>query len=343
MATERELRFCGHYHIACFFLITLFCVTPVVQAAANEDERKSQAEAILSKASEMVNIKAPGSAPFVLIAKVHLQEGRKSVEGIYAVSWAAPDRFRRVLRFPNFSSTDLAQGDKLYRQRSTEGLPLLIWQLDKMMDLVIHYELDPKTKVKRIQREQVNGVDETCVVLERVDLSSKVCLDSATNEPLSIDEKLEDAEPFHEHYELRDYGPFESRRFPRKISFRGWGSQGIEVQVEKLIRVQAFAQDEFIAPKGAQVSNFCEHPETTGDVKPSTGGTIPVDLQDIEIDMYFEVSPIGAVRFAEVVYSSAPLKNNEILNWFMGTHFPIRSCAGKPVGYEIIVRLGSAH
>lgn len=342
MATHRESRFRRHDHIACFFLIILACIT-LVQAAVNEDERKSQAEVILSKASEMVNIKAPGSAPFVLIAKVHLQEGKKSVEGMYAISWAAPERFRRVLRFPNFSETDVAQGDKLYRQRSTQGLPLLIWQLNRMMDSVIHYELDPKTKVKRIQSEQVNGVDETCVVLERADLNSKVCLNSTTNEPLTIDAKLEDAEPFREHYELSDYEPFEARRFPRKLYFHGWGSRGIEVQVEKLIRVQAFAQDEFTAPKGAQVSNFCEHPETTGDVKPSTGGTIPVGLRDIEVDMYFEVSPIGAVRFAEVVYSSAPLKNNEILNWFIGTHFPIQSCAGKPVGYEIIVRMGSAH
>ncbi len=330
-------------HLTFVFLIILGCVAPMAQTAASEDERKSEAQAIFSKASEMVNIKAAGSVPFVLIAKVRLQEGKKSVEGIYAISWSAPDRFRRVLRFPNFSETDVAQGDKLYRQRSTEGLPLLIWQLNRMMDFVLHYGLDPETNVKRIQSERVNGVDETCVVLERANLNSKVCLDSATNEPLTIDAKLEDAEPFREHYELADYEPFEARRFPRKMTFRGWGSRGIEVQVEKLIRVQAFAQDEFKAPKEAQISNFCENPEMTGDVKPSTRGTIPVGFRDIEVDMYFQISPIGAVRYAEVVYSSAPLKNKEILNWFIGTHFPIQSCAGRPVGYETIVRLGTGH
>ena len=40
--------------------------------------------------------------------------------------------------------------------------------------------------------------------------------------------------------------------------------------------------------------------------------------------------------------SRAPLnRREEILNWYLGTHFPIRRCAGQPVEYETIERMVS--
>jgi len=117
----------------------------------------------------------------------------------------------------------------------------------------------------------------------------------------------------------------------------------VEVQVQKLIRAQSFPSDEFTPPKGATRTGFCESPEATGEVRPSTGNAIPIGLTDIRVDMYFQVSPAGGVRYAQVVYSSAPLKNNEILHWFIGTHFPVKTCSGTPISYETMISLASGH
>ena len=59
--------------------------------------------------------------------------------------------------------------------------------------------------------------------------------------------------------------------------------------------------------------------------------------------MYFQVDVEGGVRYAEVVYSNAPLMNNEILQSYIGTHFPVRRCAGVPIPYEIVVHQISGH
>jgi hypothetical protein len=64
---------------------------------------------------------------------------------------------------------------------------------------------------------------------------------------------------------------------------------------------------------------------------------IPARYVDVQFALYFDVSPIGAVRYAEVVYSSRPVNSKEILNGFVGTHFPIKSCEGRAVGYETVI------
>ena len=52
-----------------------------------------------------------------------------------------------------------------------------------------------------------------------------------------------------------------------------------------------------------------------------SGARIPVGFDDLDMDIYFEISPIGAVRSAQIVYSSDPKSDKEILNWFLGHEF----------------------
>jgi len=107
--------------------------------------------------------------------------------------------------------------------------------------------------------------------------------------------------------------------------------------------VQSFPADEFVPPVGSTQMHFCDAPEIVGDVRPYAEDAGVVRLRDTELTMYFQVSPVGSVRSAEVVYSTNPVMNKEILNWFVGTHFPVRSCAGQPVEYETIVTLAAGH
>lgn len=298
------------------------------------------ADTVLTKASDLVDFTHTGTPGVMLLAKVHLQGGGKSTDGLYALAWA-PGRFRRVFRFPNYTETDVMIDSTIYRQRSVEALPLLIWELDKLLDIGNALRQDPKTKVHLLE----NSTDRTCVSRQSELFESRICVNSATGELRSIDEGTNtyDLGSLREHFEFSDYEPFAKIVFPRKLTFHGWDSRTIDVHIDKLLTVESFPADEFAAPAGAHREHYCEKPETSGELRPSTGNAIPIGLNDTEVDMYFEVSPIGGVRYGQVVYSSNPPKNEEILNWFIGTHFPVRTCAGQPVGYEMIVRLMSGH
>jgi hypothetical protein len=305
------------------------------------DYPETDAQSLLSRASEQVAIKTPASASFMLLAKVQLHDGDKSVDGVYAIAWA-PGRFRRVFRFPNFSETDVMVNGVIYRQRTTSALPLMIYELDNLIDSLTTVKPDSKAKLMKIDK---TSSDLLCVSLERDVTKAKICVNSGTSLPVSIDKRLNafGLESLQEHYEFADYQGFGSKQFPRTLNFRGWNSRSIQVQIDKLVRVESFPADEFVPPAGATRMQFCETPETTGEVRPSTGNAIPIGLRDTEVAMYFQVSSLGGVKNAEVVSSTNPLKNKEILNWFVGTHFPVRSCAGQPIEYETIVILDVGH
>jgi hypothetical protein len=331
-----------------FAFVCFLGLAPVLahpQKLVSGDETRTKAEELVSKSSEKTNIWAPGGTPFFLLANVHLQSGGKSVDGVYAVAWASPTRFRRAFRFPDFTRTEVVVDDTLYRKQSSEAVPLLVWELDKLLGFLDHPKLEPEAKVKDIKTAQAEGVEVTCLHLERLWGDSKVCLNAATNELVSADtgSNARRLERLREHYRFSDYRPFQQKSVPWRLSFHGWDSQTVEVQVDKLIAAQSFPSDEFAPPSESKKSGFCREPKFEGAVKPSTGNTIPIGMGDIEVDMYFEVTPIGGVRYAQVVYSTAPLLNKEVLNWFVGTHFPIETCAGTPINYQTIIRFVTGH
>ena len=315
----------------------------VLQTVA--EETKQDSRLVLSKAADLVDLQSRGSPPFLMLAKVILSEGKKSVEGTYAIAWATPEQFRRVFRFPNFTSIEVATEGVMYRQRSMEALPLLVWEASELLTPAASYKLDSKWKIRELRRENAGALKLTCVIAQANVSETKLCANEETGEPSSIDRgtTARGLESMREHIEFADYQPFEGKTFPRKLVFRGWNSHIAEIQIQKLLHPQSFAADEFTPPKGASRTQYCESPETSGEVRPSARGTVPIGFKNIETAMYFQVSPQGGVQYAQVVYSSDPLENDEILHWFIGTHFPIKTCAGTPVGYETVIRLATGH
>jgi hypothetical protein len=338
-------------------LLSTFLFFTANAQGSGSDHHASEAADLLSHASEQVGIESPESPPFMLLAKVRLQEGNKSTDGLYALAWA-PGRFRRVFRFPNFTETDVMVDGSMYRQRSTNFKPLVIYELDTLMNSVLTIRPDSKSKLRKMDKALA---DVNCVSVVRDTSETQICLTSATLLPVSIDRSLDliglptpgvsvvpqashnITEMLQEHYEMGDYQAFGSKQFPRTLRFHAWKSTSINAKIDKLIKVQSFPADEFVPPVGSTQMHFCDAPEIVGDVRPYAEDAGVVRLRDTELTMYFQVSPVGSVRSAEVVYSTNPVMNKEILNWFVGTHFPVRSCAGQPVEYETIVTLAAGH
>jgi hypothetical protein len=309
------------------------------------DKPEEDAQTILSRAADLTDLRAPGAAPFLMLAKVTLGEGNKSVEGVYAIASAGAGQYRSVFRFPNFTSTEVATDGSVFHQRSTEALPLLVFEASELLAPASQYRLSSEWKIHGVQPERAGNVELRCVMAHADWTDAKICVDAATGQPFSIDRgaDVNQFQTTHEHIEFADYQPFEGRVFPHKLSFRGWDSRIVQIEIQKLFRPNSFAADEFSPPKDAFRTPYCAKPQTTGEIHPFTGSAIPMGFRDVRLDIYFQVSPVGGIRYAQVVHSSDPLHNNEILNWFIGTHFPIRSCAGTPISYEMLFTLVIGH
>ncbi len=149
-------------------LLTMgFAVSAQSLAVASADEAaKPDAAGILSKAADLVDIQGSGGAPFLLLANVTLRENNKTVDGIFAMTSASSGQYRRVFRFPGFTSTEVLTGGVIYRQRSSEALPLMIWELDQLLALVPNYRPTPQWNLRRVQTERSGSTDLTCVLRE---------------------------------------------------------------------------------------------------------------------------------------------------------------------------------
>ena len=332
-----RMRWSGLLFCAVAWLCLLACSTGL-----RGGDRTAEAETILAKATDLLDLRGTDGAPFLLKAEVRLTEGAKSVDGVFAVSWAAPDRFRRVIGFPDYKETDVARGENYYSKRNTEGIPLMIWQLGGLMDsLELRKELPAGSKVRRVENESVAGKEATCIWTGPGKGDFKICVYAATYELASIDAGLDGPPQTQRRYEYGDYQEFGAKKYPRRLAFSGWDKRAIEVKVEKMIPVHEFAADEFAPPAGAVISKLCNGTEELkGHPEPLSGARIPVGFDDLDMDIYFEITPIGAVRSAQIVYSSDPKSNKEILSWFLGTSFPIKTCDGRPIGYQTLYHFG---
>src|SRR5437588_1586732 len=173
-------------------------------AFAADDLPKGDAAVILSKAAGLVDLQTPGATPFLLLADVMLREGDKSTSGVFAMAWAAPGQYRRVFRFPNFTATEVVTDDTIYRQRNTDALPLMVWELDELLLPASRYRLNPQARVTRMRTERSGTVELTCVLTQAPWTESKICVNSATGEPFSLDRGVDAyrMEYLREHFDI---------------------------------------------------------------------------------------------------------------------------------------------
>lgn len=165
-------------------LLTLMAMAfTTLQATAQSPPSKKDATAMMQKAFAAMDLTSPGSPPFYLIAQVHYELGGDGRDGVYELSWAAPDRWREGFEMERVDTEiDVALGDKLYtlRRNPSASLPLL------RVRAVLHPDrrgaIIWDQKINRVTSEQLNGEQVTCIDSVRDPIEEHACLDSASNE-----------------------------------------------------------------------------------------------------------------------------------------------------------------
>jgi hypothetical protein len=321
--------------VICAAGVAAFPALPNLRAG----DQTSDAEAILNKAWDLVDISAAGSGPFLLKAKVRLTEGGKSADGVFAMAWAAPDRFRRVVGFPDYKETDVARGENYYSKRTTDGVPLMIWKLGELMDSLGARERMPAgEKVKRAVTQTVGGKEATCVSVGPGKGDLRICVNAATSEVISIEKGLDGPPEREERLEYSDYQEIGAKKYPRHFVYSAWSKRSITVTIDTLAAVREFAADEFSPPAGSQISRICNGTEqmTGTAIVPMFGNSKPVGFYQQDFYIYFVINPLGAVRSAQIEYNSDSKTDTEILNMYVGGRFPVKTCDGRPIGYQTL-------
>ncbi len=240
-------------------LLVLFCASCLLTAASQTKSSADSPDAatLLARATAHLNIESPSSAPFVLLAKARYTVNRQTVEGTYALGWAAPNLYREDLHYGNVHETILVSAGKLYRAgRDTPHTNL--WS--QMIRRALRWSLPAGTRAKkRPQGEHWQSAARlTCIVAEISDQHQRICLDPVNYEPFTYDvsgPSGKQAWTFADYTSLA-HAASDSQRFPTAITYKDNRGTSAELDIQSIAAVSGFAANEFTPPPGALAQPF---------------------------------------------------------------------------------------
>lgn len=291
------------------------------------------------------NMKLPtlGTTPFHLTAVFHIEIAGESFDGTYEVLWLNSEQYREEFRMGKIGETDLVLGDKRYVLRTTPILTLQLWDVRSLLAEPFPEVRDYEPKIERVYAERDSkqfyvdvdqGADEAAGKM-------RYCYDVSTRKIISI--HGEEPPPRFGSIpspgfslELSDFVPLETKRIPRRWQRNVLG-QFVDVRIEKLEEVSAFASSVFQAPQHATVHDAC-HPGNT-----KMSGRSPhfpsVELMHPKAApaYYLLIGTDGRTQKSQAVIASGGSVDRDMETWFHDTTMPVMLCDGKPIEYETIV------
>lgn len=317
--------------ISAAFLLLLLGASPL-PAPGQSLPSKEEATKKLRTVLEQVNLQSLDTPPFHLVANVHYVFPGGSNDARYEIIWSAPDKFRRNFRSGDSIETDTALHDKLYVDRNTPVMTLLLWRLNTLVNAPMAL-LGTDPKATRVYSAQIGGAGGTCVNSESKVYRNQVCFAADSGQIISFKSEFAElnASP---RFELDDFADLGSRRFPRHI-LRHYDRETLEVHVDTLEPMNEVGGETFISLPAVHPLDWCADPVRRGDPPDPWRSILGVhSARRPFLAYYVFVGSDGRVKNSEPLFPTTPAIESQMSGWFRDARFPILSCAGMPISYE---------
>jgi len=148
----------------------------------------------------------------------------------------------------------------------------------------------------------------------------------------------------HSSYRFSNYMSLGAQAFPGKITYEDHDGMSIEIDVNTLKPVQAFAANEFTPPPDASTDAWCSEPKLSNNAitqsfyqapDPGSGA-----LLNGQIFLYVHINVKGLVDKVGLLESSNPEAGNELVNSVHSMIFPVATCNGTPITREFVLIAG---
>jgi len=298
-----------------------------------------EARSMVDRFFEATDLRAPGSPPFHLVAHVRYDVGDKSVDGMYELLWASPDRYRETFKMAGMAEVDVALETRIYIFRNTSSVPLPLWDLRPVLEHPFPKEFAKSTEVTNVSTKEIDGEQRTCIQLATI-MSGKdthtfdddVCFDPKTNDITSFN-RSGNPELYSGNIQLKSFKSIGDKRYPWSIS-RVVRPATIEVKIDTLENVQKFADDVFAPPPEAIERAWCASPTSS---RNGTYSSQPMFTQGEIKNMgsyFIIVGPDGRVKKFVALGSFDPKSKDKIESWLKSANFPIHLCGKQSIEYE---------
>ena len=281
-------------------------------------------------------------------AALRIDNAAKPLDGTYRLLWNGPNQWREEINFPGYSELQVGGKGTVWVQRSTDFLPLRIYQLHVALGFgsmagvdsghygsFVQLGLAPNDKIKKVHSRKEHGEKLTCVGTENeLKSSSEICVNDATGTLFR-----------GSSYEDGDFQAVGEKVFPRFLSFVEKGKTVVTIKVTDLINSDQFVPDAFIPPTGVSGVPGCMNPTPYRRVK-SVAPEYPPDARQMHIegtvamDVSIGVDGIPIIRKA-VASPRASLERSS-QTAIAGWRYEPAACEGAPIQVETVLQINYA-
>src|SRR5579864_1394321 len=250
--------------LAALMILALSLLPPAFAQSAKEAAAREQATALFANALAVSDIRAPGSPPFELQGTIEVHEaGDKNAQGTYDLKWAAPEKWREEIRFPNYYRIRVGGKNEYWQVRSIdyETLPVYVFSVSydfartlsvslNNLDWNGKYKLHIKSKKVSDQRAQC-VVRNTDSILQEDDFcfnSDQTTLMLIGNHPFGFG---------FNWVEFGDFNQWGGKTFPNLMTLLDGKRPVEEFHASQISGLGAVSESQFAPPDGATLYAEC--------------------------------------------------------------------------------------
>ena len=350
----------------CFALAVLQLVGMGFPAFAEERNpslpSKEEAKALVERSNKLTSLRAFGSAPFHIHAKVKSYGPKgQNIQGTYELWWASLDRWREEINWGDKSFARIANNNRLWIiGADTYRLDTL--HVTELLGFSSRIGIPADRSIDRVQAKQIGGVPAICMrlfhfssapgeasiagtgllIMSPLNVERSACWDAATGLPLRI-------EAGSDRVELGNYSAIGDKQFPHKLHELRGGKTLIEVELDSLELLDVMTTDALTPPGGTSAKPWCVNmisptPLRFGNASSTTslpgGGfntPLPTELLGREL-VVFRVDEAGRAVdvHAFTTGGEVSFKDRERLT-LLESRFRPATCDGRPVEADFVM------
>jgi TonB family protein len=320
-------------------LLSLLLLSATATAKKRGDEEAVQ---FLDQVRESIDIRAAGSPPFILHARVEaapLERGGPSAVGSLVLTWLSPLQWREDIGFPGFTQMRIAGQGKLWTTRSVGFEPVRVNQLDGLMDLRSQWTLRPKELVTGPKVRKRSGVSMKCVEIRgSMEAGRELCAHADTLLPLRT-APLSSTQPAAASYEYADYIRWGSSQFPRVMRVYEGSNLVVDAHAE-LSSAPEMDPSRFLPQAQATEWDWCDNaqpPRLLSTVAPQYPDAERRNQQVGMVSVYVVVGTDGSLHNPAVARSAGRNFDTATLASVRQWRYQPAMCGSIPVPTETII------
>jgi TonB family protein len=328
-------------------LLLLAATTVLISISSLASDKPDQQETIktIQDAVSKTNIFALPS--FQMKAKVQIETQGKRVDGTYQLLWNGPDQWKEEIRFPEYTETQVGGKGTVWIQRSTDFLPLRIYQLHAALGFgtgvarlgieqdgsFVQPNLIDKDHIQKVSKRTEGGVKRICFEYENaLKRSEEVCLDDTTNTLIRsssyVDSNLQPVAG--------------GKAYPRSLSFVQDGGTLAKIEISEISSPAEFPAGSFVPPAGSSSENGCMNPapfRLVRKVSPEYPQRAKAQRVQGVVALDVRVGVDGVPKIGRMVNHSDPDLERASTEGVKQWRYEPATCNGKPVEVETVVQV----